>query len=486
MNLMIFIFTLTLTSTLIGLSLLTFASLFKRARYWPLFWGVGLIIAVSNAFLAFAFAQWSYLLPEIPIRTPPIHIELDALNWPALINVEFGQLPMFTGFKTVSKICEVVYFAGVILSLLRLCIGRYRAAKIAKASTRIKLPDGTLIGITDADIPCMTVTPFGRPRQSLIIMAKALRDKLSDTELMNVIRHEKGHITRRDDEVGLVLRVFVAMAWFNPILHMLLDRWIMAAELQCDQIALKGQSYRMRRAYVQTLLTALHIAADRVRPYPAASLSTQNLRNEKMRISQIMNGPVPIFKHIGHKLTLMMSAVGIALISAMIVSAPVIAEATQTRTPTTHPAATQTEETQPVLAVETSALKTPFTIDGEMTSVYGKVKDPFKKNAFRNHRGVDFKAPIGTPIYAPADGVVVAASSMDKYGKVVVFQTRENVQTLLAHLDSYAVHTGQKFTQGQKLAEIGSSGKSTGSHVHIETRQNGVRVDPMSVWRFSK
>ena len=127
-----------------------------------------------------------------------------------------------------------------------------------------------------------------------------------------------------------------------------------------------------------------------------------------------------------------------------------------------------------------------FHIEGEMTSVYGTVKDPVKNGTLRNHRGVDFKAPTGTPIYAPTDGVIISASNMGKYGKVVIFQTSDGTQTLLAHLDSYAVRAGEQILKGQKIAEIGNTGQSTGSHVHIETRQNGVRVNPAIVWDFAK
>ena len=383
-----------------------------------------------------------------------------------------------------------IYVGGVFISLARLSYGRHRAARIESASSKVDLPDGTIVGLTQDALPCMTVTALGRPNQTCIVISEDFYTSLSEAELKTVIAHEKGHIARRDDEFGVLLRIFSALSWFNPITHNLFDRWTLSAELQCDQMATQGQSHHMRRAYAQTLLKALHIAADRVRQYPAASLSTQHLRNEKMRIKRIMSGPAPTFKHIGHKIGLMTTAVGLTLVSAIVIAAPTNAKPAPT--PQVDPVITPISATkaEPLFTTQPSEHTNIFKIEGELTASYGKADDPFKKGAVRNHHGVDFKAPLGTPLYAPQNGVIIAATDVfngnPKYGKVVILQTEGGAQTMMAHLNSYAVEKGQQVLKGQKLAEIGNTGKSTGPHVHIETRLKGVRVDPMTVWHFEK
>lgn len=125
-------------------------------------------------------------------------------------------------------------------------------------------------------------------------------------------------------------------------------------------------------------------------------------------------------------------------------------------------------------------------VAGRLTAPYGKSFDPFRDGSTRVHQGVDLGAPIGTAIIAPADGRIADATDLYNdqaaYGKVVVLQTANNTLTLFSHLDSYSVQVGETVKKGQKIAEVGNSGKSTGPHVHIETIVDGERVDPLSVW----
>ena len=125
-------------------------------------------------------------------------------------------------------------------------------------------------------------------------------------------------------------------------------------------------------------------------------------------------------------------------------------------------------------------------VTGKLTSKFGPALDPFKKGKTRNHFGTDIAAPTGTPIYAPADGIIREATSIydgkPAYGNVVVLETEGGVMTMFAHLDGYTVVSGQAVTKGAQIATVGSSGKSTGPHVHIETHKEGKRVDPETIW----
>lgn len=486
MTLFSFILTLAFSSTIIGLLCLAIASIIPRARHWPLFWGVCLVASISVAVLALAFSGLAALMPQDKINALPIYSALGPVTWPGLIETNLQQVTAFAWSPFLSKILVITYLSGALISLLRLGTGRYRAAKIVKFARKFERADGTIVDLTDEPLTCMTVTPLGRPHRSRIILSEAFHDTLSATELERVFAHENGHIMRRDDEFGLLLRVVVALLWFNPIMHNVFDRWTMSAELQCDQIATKDESYQMRRAYADTLLKALYISADRVRQYPAASLSTQHLRNEKMRIKQIMTGPAPIFKQVRHKFTFMTLAMGTTLMGAVFMSAVTGTELT----PRAYADPVPQADPDVKARVNPSKFSNSFNLAGTLTSSFGEAPDPFKKGNVRNHFGVDYKAPTGTPIYAPAEGVITVATDLfnnnANYGKVVIIQTHGGVQTMMAHLDSYVVETGQRVLKGQKLAEIGNTGKSTGPHVHIETRLNGKLVDPMTVWILEK
>jgi len=91
------------------------------------------------------------------------------------------------------------------------------------------------------------------------------------------------------------------------------------------------------------------------------------------------------------------------------------------------------------------------------------------------HEGLDFTAPVGTPIYAAASGIVVAAEKTPDYGNIVKLDHGSGVETRYAHTSRILVKLGQRVKKGQIIAEIGSTGRSTGAHLHFEVRLNGAR-----------
>lgn len=202
-----------------------------------------------------------------------------------------------------------------------------------------------------------------------------------------------------------------------------------------------------------------------------------------MRIIHIMKGTRPAFKRRRDKVGLALVASTLSVVGMMSVSAT---------------ARANNKSPQPIRVAEGPPAKLPAAISpafsaivtGRLTSRFGPVADPFKDGATRNHFGVDIAAPTGTPIYAPANGVIVAATDVydgkPAYGNVVVLQTEGGVLTVFAHLDGFTVSSGQTVTKGTQIATVGSSGKSTGPHVHIETHQNGTRIDPMGVWTIAR
>ena len=102
---------------------------------------------------------------------------------------------------------------------------------------------------------------------------------------------------------------------------------------------------------------------------------------------------------------------------------------------------------------------------------------------FRSHKGVDYAAKRGTPVYAAGDGKVIFKGRKGGYGRVIILQHGSKYTTLYAHLNSFnrKIRLGGKVKQGQTIAYVGSSGLATGPHLHYEFRVNGVHRNPLTV-----
>lgn len=115
--------------------------------------------------------------------------------------------------------------------------------------------------------------------------------------------------------------------------------------------------------------------------------------------------------------------------------------------------------------------------DYRISSGFGYRNDPLGKGR-RMHAGVDLAAPRGTPVHVPRDGVVRFAGVQGGYGNLVIVDHGDGLETRYAHLDSIAVASGDVVRNGKTLGAIGSTGRSTGNHLHFETRREGRALDP--------
>lgn len=120
-----------------------------------------------------------------------------------------------------------------------------------------------------------------------------------------------------------------------------------------------------------------------------------------------------------------------------------------------------------------------FPVNGRITSGFGYRRHPILGTS-RLHAGVDFGAPTGTTIYAADSGRVIFAGWYGGYGNAVIIDHGGGISTLYAHCSRLFVGSGQSVSQGQAIAAVGSTGLSTGPHLHFEVRQNGNPVNPMA------
>lgn len=104
----------------------------------------------------------------------------------------------------------------------------------------------------------------------------------------------------------------------------------------------------------------------------------------------------------------------------------------------------------------------------------------------RMHNGLDFAAPHGTPIYASADGVVIFAGRQSAYGRLIKIKHDFGYETRYAHLSKIRVKNGQRVSRGERIGDMGNTGRSTGTHLHYEIRSNGKAVNPMNYIKAAK
>ena len=114
---------------------------------------------------------------------------------------------------------------------------------------------------------------------------------------------------------------------------------------------------------------------------------------------------------------------------------------------------------------------------GWLSSYFGKRKSPFTGRTVM-HEGLDIAANTGTPVVAPADGIVARVEYSSTYGNTVVIDHGYGYQTLYAHNSRNLVKVGQRVKRGERIAQVGNTGVSTGSHLHYEVHLNGVPIDP--------
>lgn len=132
-------------------------------------------------------------------------------------------------------------------------------------------------------------------------------------------------------------------------------------------------------------------------------------------------------------------------------------------------------EKRQALAAATPSI---WPIAGWLSSAFGNRRDPFTGGR-DFHPGLDISADHGQSVVAPADGVVVSASSSGNYGNLVVIDHGFGITTRYAHLSRFAVQPGESISRGQTIGFVGSTGRSTSPHLHYEVLVNGQLTNPL-------
>jgi murein DD-endopeptidase MepM/ murein hydrolase activator NlpD len=117
---------------------------------------------------------------------------------------------------------------------------------------------------------------------------------------------------------------------------------------------------------------------------------------------------------------------------------------------------------------------------GAITSEFGHRENPFGGSVIETHKGLDIKGPIGGKVKAVAKGEVVFAGLKGGFGNCIILKHGNGFETLYGHLSKILVSVGQQIYIGQEIGNIGSTGHSTGPHLHYEIHRNGQKINPQS------
>lgn len=129
------------------------------------------------------------------------------------------------------------------------------------------------------------------------------------------------------------------------------------------------------------------------------------------------------------------------------------------------------------------ALLTVIPVAGVQSSGYGYRRDPIRQRRRKFHKGLDFRAPRGTPVHAAGPGVVEVARRKGSYGRLVIISHGAGLETRYAHLQRIDVKEGEFVPAGALVGTVGSTGRSTGPHLHFEVRRYGEALDPREAMR---
>ena len=310
-----------------------------------------------------------------------------------------------------------------------------------------------------------------------IYIPENILQKSETKHLEPVIAHDLAHVKRYDDFFIRIQSLVQIIYFFHPVVWITTSRMNLARECLCDQLVLSKERINYR-TYAYGLLHILKMNTtnqQKLVTMPALG----NQKNKIITRFQKMKGEQRMKKS-----TLVFSAIGIAIIAMTVLPmAEESAEMNKTDVVRNSPPRS-TKNSGMVLNYGENKVKylKEIVADGVISLRFGKAKHPFKEGIY-DHKGLDIKAKLGTDVHSFADGKVTKAVheyTPDKgAGMYVTIEHSDGLQTRYTHLNEVLVEEGQKVKAGEQIGEVGSTGLSTGPHLHFEVIKDGERVNPL-------
>lgn len=406
-----------------------------------------------------------FVLPDgIPVTLPRPRSErlavavdtVEGLARPAVSPMAAPALPaspaasQYTGL-TVWHLAAFLWLTGVLVLLVRAVWGYARLRR--SVSTVCKAPDGCFGGVP---------TPF---TLGIVQPRIYLPDSLTGSARETVRRHEETHIRRGDTLTKPLFYAVACLHWFNPLAWLAFYQFERTMESACDEAAVRGRTARERTLYCETLLQF----ATRSRPVPGS----------------LAFGQGTVQRRIGHLLRC--RRLGAGALAACAAAVALSATACMVR-PTMEPAAgipTAEPTAEPPAQAQEESVPAVLTLEEMAGQFANPVPDYTYISCYMGdgHKGDDLCAAKGADVLAAADGVVLTAEYNYSLGYYVIIDhgtlgDGHRWCSLYAHMDDLAVETGDTVSAGQLVGHVGSTGQSTGNHLHFELERDEQLMPP--------
>jgi beta-lactamase regulating signal transducer with metallopeptidase domain len=446
--------------------------------------------------LCFPLAAAISLLPAVPLPILPpasrVAVEMEiSRDFPVDSGLMTGVRERNNGpFRSdLFLILETAWAAGAAAGIGRLA--RQRAAMKRLVSRAAAVGDAFLIGEAGRVAAAMGITPapllltcenLDVPlacgvRKPSVILPSDFGARVQGAALRGILRHEMAHVARRDNLTGAVVRLTAAVFWFAPLIRLAMKRMRELREMACDEAAVAGEPDPL--IYARALID---LARSRANPYPVPGIvdgrdGFRGLRNRVAGIIDTCHSRKDAMKH--KKLSSAILIAGLLVFSLPLSGArPVPADMGKAVG----------------VSAELPAFRWPLRIAGEegkpgdfrITLPFGNTDNPITKKPY-HHDGIDItlvKAKSSKvkriEVVAAADGRVIEAGFDDARGNYIRIGHAGNTETLYSKLaGSAAARIGDSVTAGQFLGFMGSTGVSTGPHLHFELHIDGEPVNPL-------
>jgi len=446
------------SSALFGLTSVI-GKLSPKITQWSRFWQVWLITTLLPL-LPISLGQSTGIIPE----------SLKSVFGDSQQDLILHSSPVLTQIESSGALQNFIFLAMLMLilvtcvSLLRFFLSVVKVNKfVSKARIKTNLRafspvqqkvianNRVRILVTDCSVSPFV---FGFFRVSLVLPESVFT--MPTTQQTLLIDHELMHIKRQDPKAVIVFRFCSSLFWFNPFIRFMEQRFLQSMELNCDSAVISANP-ESKLTYARALIASLKLNKSTfdsglMSYFSGPGFNKQDFEN---RIKLAMSG------HTNKRLS-WRNRVALVLISSFIGCCAMAAK--------------------PFMSLQGVD---PFSVDGiiplhsgRISSGYDDISD-FRGN--RPHQGIDFSAAIGTNVVASFSGWIIIADDVtlhQNYGKVILIEHPEQTQSLYAHLDSFAVESGQYISAGDIIGTVGATGRVTGPHLHFEVLDNGKHADP--------
>jgi len=378
------------------------------------------------------------------------------------------------------RIAAAVWLSGIALALLFPLAGHLAMSRALRRETRLAVPRELEEQFSRIRAES-NIRPGVRLRLTRLVSGPALfgifspvvlipRDlagRLAEAEWECIFRHELAHYRRKDIWVNLLAYSLVSAHWFNPLAWYGLRRMRIDQESACDANVLNAIA--SKETYASCIIKLLEVGAAR-----KIALSGVGFFGRKKLIARriVM---IRDYKPSRKKAAYTGAAVFI-LAGALLLPSALAADKGEPRT-TPQPA--PTAETNNAGAKEIQ-LRLKIPEDAKISSRYGYRIHPVTSEKSL-HDGIDIAGKAGSDIFAAGTGQVVLSEYDAAKGLTVKIEHGEAWITEYRHLDKIAVEAGDKVKSGDLIGQMGSTGESTGPHLHYSTLKEGEYVDPLSV-----